>query len=319
MSTSDGIRLNKFISSSGHCSRREADKLIESNRVRINGQKPGLGARVEPGDEVTVDGMHIAGSAENKKDRIYIVYNKPVGITCTTEQNVKGNIIDAIDHDHRIFPIGRLDKPSEGLILLTSDGDIVNKILRAENAHSKEYLVSVNKALSADFAEKMSKGIPILGTITKPCKVYVQSKTVFKIVLTEGLNRQIRRMCEYLGYEVLQLQRLRIMNIELGRLKPGQWRNVTRTEMMQLNKALEGSSSEASTTKHKKNTQRKSASPHKKSASNKKPYNKGAHKKSADGNKHKPKQTRKPAEKKPSKNTATKSTRNKNTHSKRRK
>ena len=257
MNTSDGIRLNKFISSSGYCSRREADKLIESNRVRINNNKPELGARVNPGDEVTVDGMLIAGSADNKSDRIYIAYNKPIGITCTTEQNVKGNIIDAIDHDHRIFPVGRLDKASEGLILLTNDGDVVNKILRAENAHSKEYLVVVNKPIGPDFASKMSKGIPILGTVTKPCNVSVLNRTAFKIVLTQGLNRQIRRMCEYLGYEVIQLQRLRIMDIELGRLKPGQWRNVTREEMARLNKAIEGSSSEsAKPTSHKQRNQK---------------------------------------------------------------
>ncbi len=252
MSVSDGTRLNKYISSSGHCSRREADKLIETNRVKINGKKPELGARVSADDQVTVDGASIAGVTEKKSDRIYIVYNKPIGITCTTERSVKGNIIDAIDHDHRIFPVGRLDKPSEGIILLTSDGDIVNKILRSENAHSKEYLVTVNKAINADFARKMSKGIPILDTVTKPCKVVIQSRTVFTITLTQGLNRQIRRMCEYLGYDVLQLTRTRIMNIELGRLKPGQWRNVTREELAQLNKAIEGSSSEASPAKRKR-------------------------------------------------------------------
>ncbi len=245
-STSGGVRLNKYISSSGHCSRREADKLIESNRVKINGKRPELGAQVGPGDVVSVDGREIEGSAENKSDRIYIVYNKPIGITCTTERDVKGNIIDAVDHDQRIFPVGRLDKPSEGIILLTSDGDIVNKILRAENAHSKEYLVTLNKAIASDFASKMSKGLPILGTVTQPCTVTVQGRNVFTIVLTQGLNRQIRRMCEYLGYEVTQLQRVRIMNLSLGRLKSGQWRNVTREEMAQLNKAIEGSRSESS-------------------------------------------------------------------------
>lgn len=252
MSSTEGVRLNKYISSSEHCSRREADKLIEDNRVKINGQLPGLGTKVFHGDEVTVDGFQIYGSVETKSDRIYLVYNKPIGITCTTEKNVAGNIIDAIDHDHRIFPIGRLDKPSEGLILLTNDGDIVNKILRAENAHDKEYLVTVNKAISSDFAGKMSKGIPILDTITKPCKVSVHSKLTFKITLTEGLNRQIRRMCEYLGYEVTKLQRIRIMNIQLGRLKPGQWRNVNKDEMALLNKAISHSSGESS--KRKKPT-----------------------------------------------------------------
>lgn len=244
MNSNSGIRLNKFISDSGHCSRREADKLIENNRVKINGTRVQLGTRVEPGDEVCVDGMTIQASASNKSDRVYLVYNKPVGITCTTERSVPGNIIDAIDHDQRIFPIGRLDKPSEGLILLTSDGDIVNKILRAENSHDKEYLVTVDKPLNDNFATKMSKGIPILDTVTKPCKVNIQSRFVFKIILTQGLNRQIRRMCEYLGYEVKQLTRLRIMNIQLGRLKPGQWRNLSREEVNEINTAISSSSSE---------------------------------------------------------------------------
>ncbi|PID41531.1 MAG: 23S rRNA pseudouridine(2604) synthase RluF [Proteobacteria bacterium] len=239
------IRLNKYISDSGYCSRREADRLIEARRVRINGKMPELGVKVEPGDSVTVDGMEIAASPANKSDRVYLAYNKPVGITCTTEQNVRNNIISAIDHDQRIFPVGRLDKPSDGLILLTSDGDIVNKILRAENAHDKEYLVTVDKPLDSSFADKMSNGIPILGTVTRPCKVTIQNKTTFKIVLTQGLNRQIRRMCEYLGYEVRRLTRIRIMHIQLGRLKPGQWRNLGHEEMSQLNAAISGSSSEA--------------------------------------------------------------------------
>jgi pseudouridine synthase len=243
------IRLNKFISESGYCSRREADKLIESNRVKVNGRRPELGTRVEAGDEVTVDGMTIQSSAENKSDRVYLAYNKPVGITCTTERSVKGNIVDAVDHDQRIFPIGRLDKPSEGLILLTSDGDIVNKILRAENAHEKEYLVTVNKNIGSGFVEKMSRGVPILDTVTKPCKVTVVRRSVFKITLTQGLNRQIRRMCEYLGYEVTQLVRLRIMNVELGKLKPGQWRNLSQKEMDQLTAAIANSKSESTSAK----------------------------------------------------------------------
>jgi 23S rRNA pseudouridine2604 synthase len=261
----DTVRLNKFISDSGHCSRREADRLIESNRVRINGKKPGLGAQVGDDDEVTVDGMQIYSSAANKSDRVYIAYNKPVGITCTTEQNVKGNIIDAVDHDQRIFPIGRLDKPSDGLILLTSDGDIVNKILRAENAHDKEYLVTVNKNLDSSFASKMSSGIPILDTVTKPCKVNVIGRTAFKIVLTQGLNRQIRRMCEYLGYDVVSLTRSRIMHIELGRLRPGQWRNLTREEMLQLNSAVEQSSGQAQQ-KPRRSGGRPGSKPHRKPA-----------------------------------------------------
>ncbi len=245
MSFSNTVRLNKFISESGHCSRREADRLIESNRVKINGKPPELGSKVGPDDIVTVDGMEIAGTSHSKKDRVYLAYNKPVGITCTTESNVKGNIVDAVDHDERIFPIGRLDKPSEGLILLTSDGDIVNKILRAENSHDKEYLVTVNKSIGPGFAEKMSSGIPILGTVTKPCKVVVQGKNSFKITLTQGLNRQIRRMCEYLGYDVTMLQRTRIMNIQLGKLRSGQWRNLTHAEMEELNTAIADSSGEA--------------------------------------------------------------------------
>ncbi len=245
MSTRTTIRLNKFISDSGFCSRREADKVIDSNRVKINGQRAELGTRVEPGDTVTVDGQVIAASPENKSDRVYIAYNKPVGITCTTDRRIKGNIVDAIDHKERIFPIGRLDKPSEGLILLTSDGDIVNKILRAENAHEKEYLVTVNKSIDDNFVEKMSRGVPILDTVTKPCKVTPVGRSVFKIVLTQGLNRQIRRMCEYLGYDVTKLVRLRIMNIDLGRLKHGQWRNLSQQEMDELNASISHSKSEA--------------------------------------------------------------------------
>lgn len=248
MTQIDPIRLNKFISDSGHCSRREADKLIATDRVKINGLLPELGAVVERGDVVTVDDQPLRATAADKTDRIYIAYNKPIGITCTTDQTVKGNIVDAIDHDERIFPIGRLDKPSEGLILLTSDGDIVNKILRAENAHDKEYIVTVNKNLAPNFAEKMSRGIPILGTITKPCRVRVIGKTTFKIILTQGLNRQIRRMCDFLGYDVRQLVRTRIMNIELGKLKPGQWRRLTKVELDLLAKATSQSSNVAAKT-----------------------------------------------------------------------
>ena len=245
MSENTGKRLNKFISESGFCSRREADKFIEQSRVTINGKKPELGTKVLPGDVVKVDGKNIAASPDNKSDRIYIAYNKPIGITCTTESHVKGNIIDAIGHKERIFPIGRLDKPSEGLIFLTSDGDIVNKILRAENAHDKEYVVTVDKPLSERFVARMSKGVPILGTVTKPCQVTIQSKFVFRIILTQGLNRQIRRMCEYLGYEVKKLKRTRIMNVELAKLKPGQWRDLTKQEMAEINKAVAHSSKTA--------------------------------------------------------------------------
>lgn len=234
-------RLNKFISESGYCSRRGADKLIEEGRVKINGSVPELGTKVQPGDKVSVDGKLIGAMPSNKSDRIYIAYNKPIGITCTTEKHVKGNIIDAIGHKKRIFPIGRLDKPSEGLIFLTSDGDIVNKILRAENAHDKEYIVTVDKPISERFIERMSRGVPILGTITKPCIVKPQSKFVFRIILTQGLNRQIRRMCEYLDYEVKKLKRSRIMSVELSNLKPGQWRDLTDEEMADINNAVAGS------------------------------------------------------------------------------
>jgi len=245
-------RLNKFISESGFCSRRAADKLIEQSRVTINGEKPELGTKVLPGDEVFVDGKPIKASAENKSDRIYIAYNKPIGITCTTERHVKGNIIDAIRHKERIFPIGRLDKPSEGLIFLTSDGDIVNKILRAENAHDKEYIVTVDKPLSERFVERMTRGVPILGTITKPCQVTVKSRFVFTIILTQGLNRQIRRMCEYLGYDVKKLKRSRIMSVDLGALKPGQWRDLTISEMTEINQAVASSKKTAIDTEQPK-------------------------------------------------------------------
>ncbi|MGP4845980.1 23S rRNA pseudouridine(2604) synthase RluF [Marinobacter sp. 1Y8] len=248
LSEMDEKRLNKFISESGFCSRREADALIAENRVSINGKVPELGTKVGPGDAVYVDGKRIKASAANKSDRIYIVYNKPVGITCTTEHQVKGNIVDAIGHKERIFPIGRLDKPSEGLIFLTSDGDIVNKILRAENAHDKEYVVTVDKPLTEKFASQMAAGVPILGTVTKPCEVTIVSRFVFKIILTQGLNRQIRRMCEYFGYDVTRLRRTRIMMVSLGNLKAGQWRNLTDTEVNALDRAVADSRKTSATT-----------------------------------------------------------------------
>lgn len=245
MSDTTGKRLNKFISESGVCSRREADRFIEQQRVTINGKLPELGTKVMPGDQVELDGKNIGASPDNKSDRIYIAYHKPIGITCTTERHVKGNIIDAIKHKQRIFPIGRLDKPSEGLILLTSDGDIVNKILRAENAHDKEYIVTVNNPISERFIKKMANGVPILGTVTKRCKIKAMGRNRFNIILTQGLNRQIRRMCEFLGYEVTKLKRTRIMHIDLGGLKPGQWRNLTHEEMSTLNQALQSSTKTA--------------------------------------------------------------------------
>lgn len=245
MSEQQGKRLNKFISESGYCSRREADKLIEQQRVKINGAIPELGTKVMPSDKVTVNGKPISAVPDNKSDRVYIAYNKPIGITCTTELHVRGNIVDAINHNQRIFPIGRLDKPSEGLIFLTSDGDIVNKILRAENAHEKEYLVTVDKPLNDKFKSKMERGIPILGTVTKPCKVKLVGAKQFNITLTQGLNRQIRRMCEYLGYDVIKLKRTRIMNVDLKGLRVGQWRELTKQEMDTINKAVSNSTKTA--------------------------------------------------------------------------
>jgi pseudouridine synthase len=242
-------RLNKYISDTGFCSRREADKLIEQKRVMVNGAVPELGTKIGDADRVSVDGRLINAVPENKSDRVYLAYHKPVGITCTTERKVQGNIVDAVNYHQRIFPIGRLDKPSEGLILLTNDGDIVNKILRAENAHEKLYRVNVNRPLTSDFLNKMSKGVPILNTVTLPCEVKQVGKMSFDIVLTQGLNRQIRRMCEYLGYDVVRLVRKRIMHIALGALKPGQYRKLNPEELKRLNEQVQGSSKTASNTR----------------------------------------------------------------------
>ncbi|MDD9176201.1 23S rRNA pseudouridine(2604) synthase RluF [Aliivibrio finisterrensis] len=231
-------RLNKFISDTGYCSRREADKLIDQERITINGKVPEMGTKVAEGDEVLVDGKPLKA----KQDRIYIAFNKPVGITCTTERHVEGNIVDFINHEQRIFPIGRLDKPSDGLIFLTSDGDIVNKILRAGNAHEKEYVVRVDKPITEEFLQKMAAGVPILDTVTLPCKIKQESRFVFRITLTQGLNRQIRRMCEYLDYEVFKLKRVRIMNIDLGKLASGEWRYLTASEMNEINSMIGESS-----------------------------------------------------------------------------
>ena len=224
------MRINKFISESGKSSRRGADKLISEGRVTINGQVAQMGSQVEPGDLVRIDGSPI----QVKKEYVYIALNKPVGITSTTERHIKGNIVDFVNHPMRIFHIGRLDKDSDGLILLTNDGDIVNEILRAENKHEKEYIVTVNKPITAEFVKKMAGGVEILNTKTLPCKVTQLSKYVFQIILTQGLNRQIRRMCSALGYEVARLQRTRIMNIHLGKLPIGQWRDLTKKEKEQL-------------------------------------------------------------------------------------
>ena len=237
---SESIRLNKFISDSGFCSRREADKLIEEGRVRVNQRVASTGQRISSSDKVEVNSQLI--KAKTKKETTYIAFNKPEGITCTTEGQVKGNIVDYINYPSKIFPIGRLDKFSQGLIFLTNDGDIVNKILRAGNSHEKEYLVGVDRQVTDDFIRKMSNGIPILGTMTQKCKVQKEGKFGFRITLTQGLNRQIRRMCEHLGYRVTALQRLRIMNVSLGKLKVGSWRHLTAAEMDEINKLVANSS-----------------------------------------------------------------------------
>tara|TARA_B100000575_G_scaffold173081_1_gene138640 strand:+ start:588 stop:1322 length:735 start_codon:yes stop_codon:yes gene_type:complete len=229
------VRLNKYLSEVGYCSRREADKLIAQGRVTLNGIKPELGTKVQEHDSVEVDGK----SVSQKQDKpVYLIFNKPVGIVCTTDTRVeKDNIIDYINYPKRIFPIGRLDKPSEGLIFLTDDGDIVNKILRARNGHEKEYIVRVNKPINSSFIKQMSSGLPILETKTKPCKVTKIGEYEFNIILTQGLNRQIRRMCEYLNYRVTKLQRVRIMNITLD-LPIGKWREFTEKEFQELNRLL---------------------------------------------------------------------------------
>ena len=233
-----GIRLNKYLSEIGHCSRREADKLINVDRIIVNGQKAVMGQKITPKDRIEIDGVLV----ENHQERnVYIAFNKPVGIVCTTDTRVeKNNIIDYINYPSRIFPIGRLDKPSEGLILLTNDGDIVNKILRARNNHEKEYIVTVNKPVTSEFIKTMASGVPILDTITRKCKVEQIHKKQFRIVLTQGLNRQIRRMCEYLDYRVVMLKRIRIMNIELD-LGVGKYRDLTKKEFSQLNSLISNS------------------------------------------------------------------------------
>lgn len=234
-------RINKFLSEVGYCSRREADKLIEAGRVTINGEIPEMGTKIAPTDVVHVDGKLIKNT---KEEFVYLAFNKPVGIVCTTDTRVeKDNIIDFINYPKRIFPIGRLDKPSEGLILLTDDGDIVNKILRASNNHEKEYIVTVDKPISQTFIKHMSEGVPILDTITKKCVVEKLGTYEFKIVLTQGLNRQIRRMCNYLNYEVETLKRVRIMNIKLD-IPVGEYRELTAKEFQELSQLLESSTKE---------------------------------------------------------------------------
>jgi 23S rRNA pseudouridine2604 synthase len=238
-------RLNKFISEKGICSRREADKMIEQGQVTVNGIVAGTGTKVSRLDEVRLGGKLLS----EKEELVYIALNKPVGITCTTERKIKGNIVDFVNFPKRIFPIGRLDKDSQGLIFLTNDGDVVNKILRAGNNHEKEYIVTVDKPITQEFIHSMSNGVKILGTITKKCYVKPEGKFVFRIILTQGLNRQIRRMCESIGYHVTKLQRIRIMNVKLSDLPIGRWRYLTKTELSVINELISQSvkTEEAST------------------------------------------------------------------------
>ena len=238
MSQESSIRINKYLSEVGFCSRRAADGLLEQGRITINGKVPELGTQVFPQDEVRVDGQLVG---KPKQQHVYIAFNKPVGIVSTTDTlGEKDNIIDFIGHPERIFPIGRLDKDSEGLILLTSEGDLVNKILRSKNNHEKEYVVTVDKPLHPSFVQKMSAGVPILDTITAPCTVVAINRFKFRIILTQGLNRQIRRMCAHLGYQVTQLKRIRIMHIQLD-LAVGKWRDLSEKELAQLNLLIQDS------------------------------------------------------------------------------
>lgn len=230
-------RLNKYLSEVGYCSRREADRLIEQGVITVNGMLPEMGMKVCAEDEIIVDGKRIQESGDKP---IYLAFNKPVGIECTTNQTVRHNIVDYIKYPKRIFPVGRLDKASEGLIFMTNDGDIVNKILRQKNNHEKEYIVTVDQPITEEFITRMSRGIPILDTITKPCRVEQVSKFVFRMFLTQGLNRQIRRMCDYLDYEVIALKRVRIINISLD-IPVGQYRDITAEELAELNRLLEPS------------------------------------------------------------------------------
>jgi len=239
MSDTNLTRINKFLSEIGYCSRRAADKLIEQGRVKINGEVPEMGTKISAEDEVSVNGEVVHRA--KKKKMVYIAFNKPVGIVCTTDQmREKNNIIDYINYPTRIFPIGRLDKPSEGLIFLTNDGDIVNKILRARNNHEKEYEVTVSKPITKEFIEAMGNGVPILDTVTRKCFVKQTDKKKFKIILTQGLNRQIRRMCEYLEYDIRKLKRVRIMNISLD-IPIGEYRDFTARELNQINQSVEHS------------------------------------------------------------------------------
>jgi 23S rRNA pseudouridine2604 synthase len=224
------MRLNKYLAETGACSRRQADQWIDAGRVAVNGTRAVLGTQVDDGDDVQVDGQPLRA----KPQRVYLALNKPVGIECTTDRDVPGNIVDFVAYPERIFPIGRLDKDSEGLILLTNDGDIVNNVLRAENEHDKEYIVAVDRPLTPAFLAGMAAGVPILDTVTNPCRVTQVGRNTFRIVLTQGLNRQIRRMCEHFDYTVRRLQRVRIMHVQLGTLPLGKWRELTTTELRGL-------------------------------------------------------------------------------------
>ncbi|WP_394178742.1 23S rRNA pseudouridine(2604) synthase RluF [Marinomonas posidonica] len=255
------IRLNKYISDSGMCSRREADRFIEQGNVFINGKRAKVGDQVAPGDTVRVNGQVI--EPQDAEDFVFIVLNKPVGIVSTTESSERNNIVDFVSHGVRIFPIGRLDKDSQGLIFLTNNGDLVNKVLRAGNNHEKEYLVTVNKPITESFISGLAGGVPILGTMTKKCPVVKVAPNVFNITLVQGLNRQIRRMCEHFGYEVTKLERTRIMNVNLKGLPVGEWRDLTQKELSVLLKAIESSSSEANpSTKRSRPSNKKSTSSH---------------------------------------------------------
>jgi 23S rRNA pseudouridine2604 synthase len=247
-------RINKFLSESGICSRREADRYIEQGCVFINGRLALIGDQVSAGDRVTLNGRPVEPRAAD--EFVLIALNKPVGIVCTTESRERDNIVDFVNHRARIFPIGRLDKDSQGLILLTNNGDLVNKILRAGNRHEKEYRVTVNKRLTNEFLAGMSAGVSILGVVTKKCEVRKESAFVFRIILIQGLNRQIRRMCEYFGYEVTKLERIRIMNVSLKGLPLGAWRDLTAGERQTLLQACEASSSEPFAVRKKKNAPR---------------------------------------------------------------
>ena len=250
MDTNLSTRLNKYISESGICSRREADRYIEQGLVLINGKRAGIGDRVTAGDEVKVNGRLI--EAQDNSELVLIALNKPVGIVSTTDEGEKDNIVDYVNHSTRVFPIGRLDKDSQGLIFLTNHGDLVNKILRAGNSHEKEYLVTVDKPITDEFIRGMGAGVPILGQKTKNCKVKKEAAMVCRITLVQGLNRQIRRMCEYFGYEVTKLERIRIMNVSLAGLPVGEWRDLTDDELIKLFDAIEASSSEAPKQKQNK-------------------------------------------------------------------